>query len=241
MEVRQYNSWREDPNAEVAVFCVPSTQGNSHILRQFRPVDAEDDSWMDDATKAQTAFDEAGARLKRGLPENHFSSDNQRERANKKWKDQGLQTHLRNAAKMTVGLKNSSNGTNRKELEDRIEYVVVRFSEFDEVRSQRFDWFIKNQQMNEVRQQLGFARYVRREQHKISIDPKVVWRRFATEEAWQEFQEEGTVNISGLLDFLLQDEQVSQYINDTGLPQILGRKRVARAEQRPVSAVLAQT
>jgi hypothetical protein len=32
---------------------------------------------------------------------------------------------------MTVGLKNSSNGTNRKELEDRLEYVVVRFSEFD--------------------------------------------------------------------------------------------------------------
>jgi hypothetical protein len=115
---------------------------------------------------------------------------------------------------MTVGLKNSSNGTNRKELEDRIEYVVVRFSEFDEVCSQKFDWFIKDQQMNEVRQQLGFARYARREQHKITINPKVVWKRFATEEAWQEFQEEGTVNIPGLFDFLLQDEQVSQYIDE---------------------------
>jgi hypothetical protein len=66
-------------------------QGNAHILRQFRPVDAEDDSWMSDATKVQTAYDEAGARLKRGLPDNHFSSEKQRERINKKWKDQGLQ------------------------------------------------------------------------------------------------------------------------------------------------------
>jgi hypothetical protein len=64
---------------------------HAHILKQFRPVDAEDDSWMSDATKVQTAFGEAGARLKRGLPDNHFSSEKQRERVNKKWKDQGLQ------------------------------------------------------------------------------------------------------------------------------------------------------
>jgi hypothetical protein len=112
---------------------------------------------------------------------------------------------------MTVGLKNSSNGTDRHELEYRIEYTVSRFSKFDEVRRNKFDWFVKDQQINEARLELGGARYARREHPKISINPTLVWRRFATEDAWKEFQENGTVNIPGLFDFILQDEEASKY------------------------------
>jgi hypothetical protein len=83
-------------------------RGNAHILRQFRPADAEDDSGMSDATKAQTAFDEAGARLKRGLPDNHFSSENQRERANKKWKDQRLQVFHKSWEGKELHVQNNS-------------------------------------------------------------------------------------------------------------------------------------
>jgi len=122
--------------------------------------------------------------------------------------------HLRNMAKMTVGLKTSGDKNNRSMLESRIQHVVLQSSEFDDIRYCQFDWFIKDQQNNEVRQRLGSARYSRREQYEIVVDPLVVWQRFASIEAFREFEEHGTINVPGIFDFLLKDPEISRYIDE---------------------------
>jgi len=122
--------------------------------------------------------------------------------------------HLRNIAKMTVGLKSSGDKNNRKELEFRIKSVALAGLNFDGVRHCHFDWFIKDQQTNEVRQRLGSARYSRRERYEFMVDPKVVWKRFASLDALREFEEHGTVNVPGIFDFLLKDPEISRYIDE---------------------------
>jgi hypothetical protein len=84
----------------------------------------------------------------------------------------------------------------------------------DHIRKKNLDWFVKDQQINGVRQQLGSARYERREKYEISIDPTVIWTRFASLEAWTQFPEDETVNIPGLFDFLFNDAEICQYIDE---------------------------
>ncbi|KAF8251995.1 hypothetical protein K440DRAFT_666553 [Wilcoxina mikolae CBS 423.85] len=123
--------------------------------------------------------------------------------------------HLRNTAKMSIGLRSSGDKNNREELEYRITYIVSRSSKFDNVRYSKCNWFIKEQQNNLTRLQLVSAKYGRREhwQHNIAVDPLNVWKRYATLDAWREFEEQGTVNVPGTFDFLLNDPEIRAYID----------------------------
>ena len=121
--------------------------------------------------------------------------------------------HLRLLLSTATGMRNSYDGADF----DLIRLCLIIYLKYrnDILRlwKKEYDWFCTKLQNNAIRLQLGSAKYAPKFTPSIDIDPPTIFRRFATHDAWDTFSRDGSVNISGIFSYLLEDAQYYQWIN----------------------------
>ena len=121
--------------------------------------------------------------------------------------------HLRLLLSTAAGMRNSYDGADFDSMRSRLTTYLQYRNNISGLRKKKYDWFCAELQNNAIRFQLGGAKYAPKFTPSIDIDPRSLFGRFATHDAWDEFCRNGSVNISGIFSYLLENDQYSQWIN----------------------------
>ncbi|KAF8249182.1 hypothetical protein K440DRAFT_660435 [Wilcoxina mikolae CBS 423.85] len=121
--------------------------------------------------------------------------------------------HFRLLMSTTTGMRNSYDGAGLDSMRSRLKTYLQYRSQIPRLRKKKYDWFYAELQNNPTRSQLGGMKYAPKLNPTINIDSQMVYQRFASQEVWQEFLDNGSVNIGGIFSYILDDEQYSQWIN----------------------------
>jgi hypothetical protein len=120
--------------------------------------------------------------------------------------------HLRRLV-ATIGLKNSYQGSSSESLAGRVSACFKHRYQLSGIRRRHCDWFVKECQNNDIRARLGGAKYVALPMPSFEIDPGMIFKRFASLQHWNDFQRDGTVNISGVFSYLWDADDISKMID----------------------------
>ena len=121
--------------------------------------------------------------------------------------------HPRPPASTATGMRNSYHSADFDSIRSRLATYLKHRNNIPLLRRKRYDWFCTELQNNPIRLQLGSTKYVPKFPPSINIDPPTIFRRFATYNAWDTFSRDGSVNISSIFSYLLENAQYSQWIN----------------------------
>jgi len=113
----------------------------------------------------------------------------------------------------TIGLKNSFLGSSSESLTVRARACFKHRHRLSEIRYRHCDWFVKECQNNDIRGRLGAAKYGVVPMPSFTIDPQKIFKRFASIQYWEDFQRDGTVNVSGVFSYLWDAADISDMID----------------------------
>jgi len=122
-------------------------------------------------------------------------------------------THLRVLVSSTLGLKNSYPGSSNDSIIRRARMCFKYLHVLPELRRHYCDWFVRDCQTNDIRLRLGGAKYEALPLSAVHVNPEKIFKRFASEEHWKDFQRDGTVNVSGVFSYMWDAEGISDIID----------------------------
>src|SRR5688572_13699660 len=103
--------------------------------------------------------------------------------------------HFRLLMSTTTGMTNSYEGANFDSMMLCLTTYLLHRDKIPILRRKKYNWFHAELQNNLTRSQLGSMKYAPKPEPTIDIDSQMVYQRFASQEAWQEFLDNGSVNI----------------------------------------------
>ena len=95
--------------------------------------------------------------------------------------------HLRLLLSTATGMRNSYDGADFDSMRSRLTTYLQYRNNISGLRKKKYDWFCAELQNNTIRFQLGGTKYAPKFTPSIDIDPRTLFGRFATHDAWDDF------------------------------------------------------
>ena len=121
--------------------------------------------------------------------------------------------HLRLLLSTATGMRNSYDGADFDSMRLCLTIYLKYRNSMPRLREKKYDWSCTKLQNSTIRLQLGSVKYAPKFTPFIGIDPPTLFGRFAARDAWDNFCKNGSVSISGIFSYLLENGQYSQWIN----------------------------